>query len=216
MHKKIISYPNPSLNKESRPVVLQSESDLKKLDDLVDTFRVIQGYGLAAPQIGHHLRAFVINPIALGIEGCDDEYIEVINPEIECSGEDYISEEACFSVPEVSSRVKRSENCQLKFFDRTGKHHTIAAVGHPAACIQHEYDHLDGKLFLYRISSLKRSILTRKISKIRKKREYAAKLARMQFDEDSMLYMDAPPVEKKKPVLRKKKKRIKRQKRKKK
>ena len=171
MHKKVVTYPSRSLYKKCKNVDINNGSAIQALDNLLDTFRVIQGYGLAAPQIGHSIRAFVINPIALGIEGSSEEVIEVINPRIECSGQEFDSMESCFSIPEVSSRVRRYENCMLTFIDRSGGEHKIAAVGLPAACIQHEFDHLDGKLFLNRISSLKRSILTRKISKIRKKKQ---------------------------------------------
>lgn len=183
------------------------------LDNLLDTFRVIQGYGLAAPQVGHSIRAFVINPIALGIEGSSEEVIEVINPRIECSGQEFDSMESCFSIPEVHIRVKRYENCMLTFYDRAGEQHKIAAVGLPAACIQHEFDHLNGKLFLNRVSSLKRSILVRKISKIRKKKQKALELARKQFEDDSRLYDDSETVVRKS-ATKKRKKRIKRKKQK--
>ena len=75
MYRKVIVWPQRALYKESRSVELK-EPDFTKLDDLVDTFRVIQGYGLAAPQIGHQIRAFVINHHALNIDGYDGEYIE--------------------------------------------------------------------------------------------------------------------------------------------
>ena len=213
MYKKIVTWPSKSLFNECRPVRLY-DSDFSKLDDLVDTFKVVQGYGLAAPQIGHQLRAFVINPAALGIEGFDGEYMEIINPTIECSGEEFISNEACFSIPEVSARIKRYENCELKFNDRNGSNHTLLVVGTAAACIQHEYDHLDGLLFLNRVSQLKRSMLTRKINKIRKRRASAAALAKKQFEEDSRLYESELISEKKTSPSRKRKKRIKRQKKK--
>ena len=213
MYRKVIVWPQRALYKESRSVELK-EPDFTKLDDLVDTFRVIQGYGLAAPQIGHQIRAFVINHHALNIDGYDGEYIEIINPSIKCSGNEFISTESCFSVPEVSVRIKRYENCELTFFDRTGKSHTIFAVGQAAACIQHEYDHLDGKLLLNRVSSLKRSMLTRKINKIRKKKAQAIALAKKQFEEDSLLYSSEPTREKRSAPSRKRKKRVKRQKRK--
>ena len=213
MYKKIVTWPNRSLFKPSLPVNLTAKH-LEKLDDLIDTFRVVQGYGLAAPQIGYPLRAFVINPQALGIEGYDQDYMEILNPVLECSGEEFISNEACFSVPEVSLHVKRYENCELRFSDRKGSDHKILAVGLAAACIQHEYDHLDGKLFLNRVSSLKRSMVTRKINKIRKKKARAAALARQQFEDDSRLYVDEPISTKKVSPSRKRKKRVKRQKRK--
>ena len=213
MYKKIVTWPSQSLFKDCRDIKF-NDSYFSKLDDLIDTFRVVQGYGLAAPQIGHHLRAFVINHHALGIDGYDGEHIEVINPSIECSGGEFISDESCFSVPEVSVRIKRYENCKLSFFDRSGKNHTIMAVGLASACIQHEYDHLDGKLLLNRVSNLKRSMITRKINKIRKRRVQAAELARKQFEEDSRLYSDSPEPPKKKAAPKKRKKRAKRQKRK--
>jgi len=211
VYKKIVTWPNRSLFKECAPIKF-TDSYFAKLDDLVDTFRVIQGYGLAAPQIGYHLRAFVINPQMLGIEGFDGEYMEIINPTIECSGEEFVANEACFSVPEVGARVKRYENCEVKFSDRNGSQHTLRTVGFPSACLQHEYDHLEGILFLGRVSSLKRSMLTRKISKIRKRKAQAAKLAREQFQEDSMLYQDESPSRKKAPSTKKRKKRVKRKK----
>ena len=213
MYKKIVTWPSKSLFKKCLPVKL-TKSDFTKLDDLLDTFRVVQGYGLAAPQIGYHLRAFIINPHMLGIEGFDGEYMEIINPTIECSGEEFIANEACFSIPDVTARIKRYENCEVKFSDRNGSQHTLRTVGFPSACLQHEYDHLDGVLFLGRVSNLKRSMLTRKINKIRKRKVQAIKLAREQFKEDSLLYQDEATTKKKITSTKKRKKRVKRKKQK--
>ena len=213
MYKKIVRWPSSSLFKECRPVKF-NDSYFAKLDDLIDTFRVVQGYGLAAPQIGCSLRAFVINPHAIGIDGYDEEYMEIINPVLECSGDMFISNEACFSIPEVSAGVSRYENCELKFSDRNGSQHTILAVGLASACIQHEYDHLDGLLFLNRVSNLKRSILKRKINKIRRRKAQARELAKKQFDEDSRLYEDDSSSLEKPATSRKRKKRVKRKKQK--
>tara|TARA_Y100000310_G_scaffold90889_1_gene88190 strand:- start:749 stop:1399 length:651 start_codon:yes stop_codon:yes gene_type:complete len=190
MYKKIVTWPNKALSKTCVPIVLELEDSHQLLDDLKDTFRVLQGYGLAAPQIGHSVNAFVVNPQLLEIDGYEEEVLEVLNPSISCSGELVQVKEACFSIPEISAYVPRYEKCVLTFCDREGNLEKLNLSGYPAACVQHEFDHLMGHVFLSRLSRLKRSMLIKKVKKTRKRDREIAALVKEQFEKDSALYGD--------------------------
>jgi len=187
MYKSIVTWPNKTLSKVCSPITT-GEDSYQFLDDLKDTFRVLQGYGLAAPQIGYSVSAFVINPQLLEIEDHEEEVLEVINPSISCSGEIVRVEESCFSIPEISAYVPRYEKCVLTFCDREGNPRELNLFGFPAACVQHEFDHLTGQVFLNRLSRLKRSMLIKKVKKTRKRDRELAALVKAQFEQDSELY----------------------------
>ena len=174
-----------SLRKKSKPFPPMSEWTSKEssiIQDLQDTFSVLQGYGLAAPQIGLFMRAVVISPRALGLGS--NESLVMINPVLELSGEEQQNNEACFSVPHVSARVRRHNTCLVKFTTISGEQQEVEFNGFPAACVQHEVDHLDGLLFLDRVGTAWRGMLMNKIKKKEKKILAAKKAAQEEFDRE--------------------------------
>lgn len=190
MYKKVVTWPNKALLQTCSPVVFGPEYSYQFLNDLKDTFRVLQGYGLAAPQIGYSLNAFVVNPQLLEIDGYEEEVLEVLNPSISCSGEIVQVKESCFSIPEIFAYVPRYEKCVLTFYDREGNSKELSLSGFASACVQHEFDHLMGQVFLSRLSRLKRSMLIKKVKKTRKRDREVAALVKAQFEQDSELYSD--------------------------
>lgn len=184
-----------------------NEDHKSAIRDLVDTFNVIQGLGLAAPQIGIQKRAVIVNPAQLGIPQKSESLI-LINPEIKTSGDVKRSKEACFSVPYVDGFVERPQQCEVSYFDESGNPHTLKAEGYAAVCLQHEIDHLDGVLYIDRMGSLSRKMLLKKVEKAEKRRSEAARLARESFDNDHRSLTGARPQKtthskKRKPKVRK-------------
>lgn len=161
-------------------------ADKAVIQDLLDTFNVLQGYGLAAPQIGHLKRAVVVDLNALGI---GDQTLLMINPTLELSSDTQRNVESCFSVPHVSAAVTRSQSCKVKFFDIEGNEQSLSVSGFPAACLQHEIDHLDGKVYLDRVGSAWRNLLMNKIRKIEKKRVAKEKAMKEEFDREHAAIM---------------------------
>ena len=187
MNKKILEWPHPILKKPSPKAVIGNELTKNAVEDLIDTFRVVQGYGLAAPQIGHSIRALVISPRALGID--DKEQLLMINPTLDDLGELTPSREACFSVPEISATVKRHKSCTVNFQDVEGLAHSLNLEDLPAFCVQHEIDHLDGKTMLDKVGRMSRSILLKKRRKIQDEKLRLEEEYRKEFEEDQNLYL---------------------------
>ena len=163
------------------PFEVWGDAEKSTIQDLKDTFTVLQGYGLAAPQIGLSRRAVIVNLSALGV---GSDAVVMINPQLELSGELQRNEEACFSVPHVSAYVNRPLKCRVTYTSEDGAHEALELEGFPAACLQHEVDHLDGLTYLNRINSAWRSILQNKIRKKEKKKQAAQKAAREEFDRE--------------------------------
>lgn len=139
--RNIVLIGDPILRKVCKPVPEISASVVKLLDDLVETLYAVPGRaGLAAPQIGIAKRVAVLD--------CGDGLIELINPEIlEVSGEQ-VGNEACLSIPNITGRVKRARCIKVKTLTRTGEEAIIEHEGYTAVCLQHEIDHLDGRLYI--------------------------------------------------------------------
>lgn len=190
MYKNVVTIlTNPALLRtESDPFPPReswTEYDHKVVQDLLDTFNVLQGYGLAAPQIGYLKRAIVVDTRALGI---GEHTLLMINPQQELSEDVQRNKEACFSVPHVSASVTRAQSCTVKYLDVNGEEQSITASGFPAACLQHEIDHLDGKTYLDRIGSAWRNMLKNKIRKTEKKRVAKEREAQEEFDREHAAY----------------------------
>ncbi|MFM8270255.1 MAG: peptide deformylase, partial [Pseudomonadota bacterium] len=133
------------------------------LDEMAKTMYAADGIGLAAPQVGESLRLFVID-LGPG-ENRTAKLLEFINPVLK-NGEGSISfEEGCLSVPGVTEEVKRNETITVSYQDRNGKKLEMTAEGLLAVAIQHENDHLDGILFVEKLSPLKRRLLKKKLLK---------------------------------------------------
>jgi len=159
----VLIHPNPALRKVSKKIDKVDEKMLKFLDDLTETMYLKDGVGLAAPQVGVQKRVVVID-----ISDPDDNKknpIIFINPEIiESSGEVTV-EEGCLSVPKIYEEVTRFEKVTVKAYDRDMKEFILEADEMLAVAIQHEMDHLNGKLFIDKLSSLKYSRITKKMQK---------------------------------------------------
>lgn len=163
----ILCYPDPFLKKTAKPVIT-FDKELKQItNDMVETLYANPAIGLAAIQVGIDKRIFVMD---VGYDREDPEskketYV-IINPEIVESEGDSINEEGCLSIPEYRSEVKRSERLVLKYQDVNQNNQELKADGILAICIQHEFDHLNGKLFIDRLPPLKRKMIQTKLKKL--------------------------------------------------
>ncbi len=159
--RQILEFPDPRLRTIAKPVAIVDDSIRTLVDDMFETMYDAQGIGLAATQVDVHLRVIVIDLQ-------DDEHapLVMINPEYEVLTQQIDEmQEGCLSVPGFYEVVKRPEHVLLKALDRDGKAYELEATGLLAVCIQHECDHLNGKLFVDHLSNLKRSRIRSKITK---------------------------------------------------
>jgi peptide deformylase len=162
---QILEFPDPRLRTRAQPVT-QVDAALRTLiDDMFETMYAAPGIGLAATQVNVPKRLAVID-----VSEKRDQPLVLINPEI--LGRDGVeeTEEGCLSVPGVFDKVTRAEKIRVRALDRDGKPVELEADGLLAVCIQHEIDHLDGKLFVDYLSELKRTRIRKKLEKERKER----------------------------------------------
>jgi len=162
----IITLPNPLLRKRSAPVE-RIDAELAKLaDDMLETMYAAPGVGLAAVQVGVPRRLIVVDTAK------DEEPpapLVMVNPEIVSLGSDLrMHEEGCLSIPDERIEIERPANLTVRFLDRAGKPQELAATGLLATVIQHEIDHLNGKLIIDYLSRLKRDIVIRRFKKLAK------------------------------------------------
>lgn len=156
----ILTFPDPRLRNRAKPVGTVDEGVRRLVDDMLETMYAAPGIGLAAIQVDVPLRVVVID-----ISERHDSPLCLINPEIlERDGEEQM-EEGCLSVPGFFEPVTRAERVRVRALDRDGQPFEIDADGLLAVCIQHEIDHLDGKLFVDYLSSLKRQRIRRRLEK---------------------------------------------------
>jgi peptide deformylase len=165
----IIAYGDPILKKPANEVE-HDKADLKQLvDDMFETMYNAHGIGLAAPQIGVSLRIFIADGSLL-----DDEKLHTfkkvfVNPTIlKEEGQEWAYEEGCLSIPGVRADVMRQPKLKIHYFDTDWKEYTETYNGMAARIIQHEYDHIEGILFLDHISSMKKRLLKGKLTNISK------------------------------------------------
>jgi peptide deformylase len=160
----ILKYPDPRLKEKSVPVEVFDLELHTLLDDMATAMYHANGIGLAAPQVGKLLRLFIID---LGLqEGYTQRLYEFINPKIKHGAGSISFEEGCLSVPGVAETVKRKADIVVEYQDRHGKPQTMTTDGLLAVAIQHENDHLDGTLFVDRLSPLKRRLVQKKYKKV--------------------------------------------------
>jgi peptide deformylase len=162
---EIVKFPDPRLKEVSKPIT-EVDDDLRELArDMIEVMYDEPGIGLAAPQVGASIRMFVIDT-----EWSDDETDKnprvIINPEISDREGSITWDEGCLSVPDYSATVERDAMITLRGQDLDGNPIEERAEGLRAVCIQHEVDHLDGVLFIDRISRLKRSLYVKKRKKL--------------------------------------------------
>lgn len=162
MKLKIVKYPEPVLLKPAEPVTEFDAALEKFVDDMFETMYDGQGVGLAAPQVGVSKRVVVID---LSSARDDGKKIVLINPEIvEREGKQY-GEEGCLSFPELHEKVSRAMKVKVRAQNAKGEWYEIEGEELLARCFQHEIDHVDGIVFLDRMTPLKRSMCQRKIRK---------------------------------------------------
>lgn len=146
--------------------VAEIDEEIKDFaQDLTHTMYIRDGVGLAAPQVGRSIRMFVIDPGRRDDDKAQNPIV-MINPIIEDPSGESVSDEGCISVPEVFAEVKRHDKIKISYTDLDGKRHTEEVSGFVATVIQHEYDHLDGVLFIDRINALAKLKNSAKIRKI--------------------------------------------------
>jgi peptide deformylase len=163
--RTILEYPDPRLRTRAQPVT-QFDVELAKLvDDMFETMYSAPGIGLAATQVDVHKRVIVID-----VSKDHDEPMVFINPEILSREGEEVSEEGCLSVPENFAEVKRAAKVRVRWRDTKGGVSEREFDDLLAVCIQHEMDHLDGKLFVDYLSDLKRERIRKKLEKERKER----------------------------------------------
>ena len=157
---EILRFPDPRLRKIAKPVT-DFDSHLKVLSqDMLNTMYQAPGIGLAATQVNVHIQLIVVD-----ISETKDQPVILVNPELELSGDILEAEEGCLSLPGVYEKVSRRTIAQVSGQDIEGNPVNFTSEGLLAVCIQHEVDHLLGKVFVDYISSLKRSRIKRKLVK---------------------------------------------------
>jgi peptide deformylase len=163
--RPIIVAPDPRLKVKSEPVGTVNEGLRRLMNDMRETMYAAAGIGLAAIQIGVPKNVIVIDLSAPK----DPEPLYLVNPRIVSASETTVmQEEGCLSLPSQYADVKRHETVEVAYLDYWGKPQTLRAEGMLAVCIQHEMDHLKGVLFVDRISTLKRNMILRRLSKQKK------------------------------------------------
>ena len=156
----ILRYPDARLHKVAAPVTVFDEALKKLVADMADTMYAAPGIGLAATQVDVHKQVIVVD-----VSERRDSLVVLVNPEIvEATGESDI-EEGCLSVPGIYELVQRAERVKVRAYDRNGKAFTLEAQGLLAVCIQHEMDHLQGKVFVEHLSQLKQQRIRAKLAK---------------------------------------------------
>ena len=156
----ILHYPDPRLHKIAVPVKRVDDKIRKLIKDMADTMYAAPGIGLAATQVDVHLRLIVID-----ISETRDQLQVFINPEIISAEGEAECEEGCLSVPGIFEKVTRAAKVTVSTLDEQGKKHQLEADGLLAVCIQHEMDHLIGRVFVEKLSRLKQQRITAKLVK---------------------------------------------------
>jgi peptide deformylase len=171
---EILEVPDPRLRRVAAPVDAVDDSVRVLIDDMFDTMYEAHGIGLAATQVGVEQRVLVID-LQERADDADPEAPVVrnpqafINPEIlSVSDELSVYNEGCLSIPEQYADVERPARCRVQWLDRDGQRHEQELDGMMATAMQHEIDHLNGVLFIDHISRLKRSMVLKKLDKLRK------------------------------------------------
>jgi peptide deformylase len=159
--REVLKFPDPRLKEISQPVDEISDEIRELAADMCDVMYDEPGIGLAAPQLGVPLRMFVIDT-EWTEEGNERDPRVLINPEITQKAGKIVWEEGCLSVPEYTAEVERAATLTIKAIDLDGKEIVEEVEELRAVCMQHEYDHLDGVLFIDRISRLKRGLYVKK------------------------------------------------------
>ncbi|HSK30317.1 MAG TPA: peptide deformylase [Candidatus Limnocylindria bacterium] len=160
---EILKYPNPVLSKVAPPVKNITGKTVQLVNDMLETMYAAPGVGLAAPQVGQSQRIIVLD---IDHENPGTQVYKLINPVIARAEGEVVWEEGCLSVVDFTAEVRRAAQVEVVAMDENEKEKRIAAEGLLAVALQHEIDHLDGKLFIDRISRLKRDLYSRRRKKM--------------------------------------------------
>jgi peptide deformylase len=160
---KILRFPDARLRTKAKPVTEVTDQTRQFLDDMLETMYDAPGIGLASTQVNVHKQIVVVD-----VSEDNDEPYCFINPVITHKEGEKVCEEGCLSVPEFFAEVERAEKITVVALDREGKEFKLEAEGMLAVCIQHELDHLKGKLFVDYLSPLKQKRLRKKFEKLAK------------------------------------------------
>jgi peptide deformylase len=167
--KKILTEPNKLLRQVSKSVDKVGDEERALMNDMLETMYDAPGIGLAAIQIGVPKRIIVMD---IGRDENKKEPRYFVNPVIKNKNEEKAKyEEGCLSVPDQFAEIERPNSCEVEYLDYDGKKQLLKADGLLATCIQHEMDHLEGILFIDYLSKLKKSMIIKKLSKIKVNRE---------------------------------------------
>jgi peptide deformylase len=161
----ILEYPDPRLRKTAEPVTQVDDAVRQLADDMLETMYARNGVGLAATQVDVHRRVIVLD-----VSDTRDQPLLLINPELLKLEGKGPGEEGCLSLPGIYDKLSRATHIRVRALDRDGKPFEMDAEGLLAVCIQHEMDHLQGKLFVDYLSELKRQMIRRRLEKERKNR----------------------------------------------
>ena len=166
---KILKYPDPVLSRPGEPVT-EFDAELRKLiADMFETTYAEQGIGLAAPQVGVSKRLATID-LSMGKD--PKEKLVLINPEIIFREGKQYEEEGCLTFPDIREKVSRAAKVRIRAQDERGKWFEMDGDELLSRCFQHEIDHVDGMLFIFRMSALKRDLSLRKIRKLQRAGEW--------------------------------------------
>ena len=162
---EILKFPDPRLRTVAKPVKEVTGKVVAIADQMLEAMYQAPGIGLAATQVNLHQRLIVID-----VSETNDQPLVLINPTIILGEGEIETNEGCLSVPGFYEPVDRFQHIQLEAIDRNGEPFTMDAMDLLAVCIQHEIDHLEGKLFVDYLSSTKRQLIRRKLQKLQKQR----------------------------------------------
>jgi len=167
MKRPILIHPDPRLKKVCAPVADLTDELRQLADDMLETMYDAPGIGLAAPQVGVLDRLIVLDCVKE--EGAAPRPLAMFNPEVTASSEDTnVYEEGCLSIPEQYAEITRPAEVEVSWIDRDGKLRTEGFDGLWATCVQHEIDHLNGKLFIDYLGPMKRQMITRRMQKLKR------------------------------------------------
>lgn len=165
---EILEFPDPRLRTKAEPIVEFDEALQQQIDDMFETMYAAPGIGLAATQVNYHKRLFIID-----VSEDKSEPLVFINPEILEKRDLNTNEEGCLSFPDVYAKVERAKGVKVKALDRHGKPFEIDTDEFLAIVIQHEYDHIEGKVFVDYLSPLKQRRIKAQLEKQQKKKAKA-------------------------------------------
>jgi peptide deformylase len=163
---EIMTYPNPTLTRKAEEVEKVDGTLRKLISDMVDTMYANGGIGLAAPQVGVSKRVIVVD-----VRPYDPSasLISIVNPEVISETGEVLHEEGCLSVPECVEGVKRKQWIKIRGLDKRGREIEVEGEGMLAIALQHEIDHLNGRVILHRMSRIKRDLYKKRLQKAKMK-----------------------------------------------